>query len=103
MSYKSMLVHLDNDGRCALRIDIAARLALDFDAHLTGLYLLREPEIPNYARAEIGTELLEGRLREWQQRQTERMTAQFRERTAHAAVNGAEFRLDDDLPVQAIA
>lgn len=103
MSYKSMVVHLDNDGRCALRIDIAARLALDFDAHLTGLYLLREPEIPGYARAEAGIEFFEDRFREWQQRQIERMTAQFRERTAQAGANGAEFRLDDDLPVPAIA
>ena len=62
MSYKSMVVHLDNDRRCAERIDIAARLALDFDAHLAGLYLLRPPEIPSFARAEVDIGLLEGRL-----------------------------------------
>jgi nucleotide-binding universal stress UspA family protein len=103
MSYKSMVVHLDNDRRCAERIDIAARLALEFDAHLTGLYLLRQPEIPGYARAEVGTEYLEGRLREWQQAQIERMTAQFHERAAQAGVSGAEFRFDDRWPVDATA
>lgn len=103
MSYKSMLVHLDNDRRCAERIDIAARLALDFDARLTGLYLLRQPEVPSYVRAEIGTGFLEGQFREWQQRQIARMTAQFRERTAQAGVNGAEFRFDDKWPAEAMA
>jgi nucleotide-binding universal stress UspA family protein len=103
MSYKTMVVHLDNDRRCAERIDIAARLALDFDAHLTGLYLLRQPEVPSYVRAEIGTEFLEGRLREWHLRQIELMTAQFGERAAQAGVNGAEFRCDDSWPTEAIA
>jgi nucleotide-binding universal stress UspA family protein len=103
MSYKSMVVHLDNDRRCAERIDVAARLALDFDAHLTGLYLLRQPEVPSYVRAEIGTEFLEGRLQEWHLRQIELMTAQFGERTAQAGVNGAEFRCDDGWPTYAMA
>jgi nucleotide-binding universal stress UspA family protein len=103
MGYKSMLVNLDDDRRCAARIDIAARLAIDFEAHLTGLYLLEQPDVPNYVRAEIGTEYLDGQLRAWQQRQIERMTAQFRERTSRAGVAGAEFRLDDSMPSEAIA
>ncbi|MBK8738930.1 MAG: universal stress protein [Betaproteobacteria bacterium] len=103
MSFKTMVVHLDNDRRCAERIELAAKLALEFDAHLTGLFLMREPEIPNYARVEIGTEYLEGRLRDWQQRQIERMSAEFSQRTAQAGVTGAEFRFDDHWPVDAIA
>lgn len=103
MSYKSMVVHLDNDRRCSERVDIAARLALDFDAHLTGLYLLRPPEIPGYVRAEIGTEFLEGQLQQWQRNQIERMTAEFRDRTSLAGVSGAEFRFDDHWPEEAIA
>jgi len=103
MSYKSMLVHLDDDRRCGERIDIAARLALDFDARLTGLYLLRQPDVPSYVRAEIGTEFLAGQLQAWHQRQIEHMTAQFRERTAQAGVNGAEFRCDTQWPAEAIA
>jgi nucleotide-binding universal stress UspA family protein len=102
MSYKSLLVHLDNDGRCAERIDIAARLALDFDARLTGLYLLRQPEIPAYTRAEIGTEFLEQRRLAWQQSQIERMSAQFIDKTSRAGVSGAEFRSDDHWPEEAI-
>jgi nucleotide-binding universal stress UspA family protein len=103
MSYKSMIVHLDSDRRCADRIDIAARIALDFDAHLSGLYLLQQPEIPGYARAEIGTDFIEGQLREWQQKQIERMRTQFGERTARAGINGAEFRSSDEWPAEAMA
>lgn len=103
MSYKSMVVHLDNDRRCAERTAIAARLALEFESHLTGLFLMRQPEIPSYARAEIGTEFLEGRLRDWQQRQIERVSAQFSELTTQGGITGAEFRFDDHWPVDAIA
>lgn len=103
MTYKSMIVHLDNDRRCVDRIDIAARLALDFDAHLTGLYVLQQPHIPNYVRAEAGVEFIEGRLREWQVAQIERMTTQFGARTALAGVNSAEFRLSQQWPEDAIS
>jgi nucleotide-binding universal stress UspA family protein len=103
MSYKSLLVHLDNDRRCDKRIDIAAKLAIDFDARLAGLYLLQQPEIPGYARAEAGVEFLEERRRSWQQAQVEGMTAKFRDKTGRAGVNGAEFRFDDHWPEEAIA
>ncbi len=103
MSYKSMVVHLDNDRRCSDRVDIAARLALEFDARLAGLYLLRPPEIPSYVRAEIGAEILDGQLRQWRQKQVAEMTARFRDRTDRAGLSGAEFRFDDDWPEEAIA
>ena len=39
MCYKSLLVHLDDSERCAVRLALALDLAERFDAHLTGLYL----------------------------------------------------------------
>lgn len=36
MSYKTILVHADQSERCAQRIDLAARCALDHGAHLIG-------------------------------------------------------------------
>ncbi len=39
MSYKSLLVHLDDTDRCAVRVALALDLAERFDAHLVGLYL----------------------------------------------------------------
>lgn len=34
--YKTILVHVDATARCAARVDLAARLAVRFDAHLVG-------------------------------------------------------------------
>jgi nucleotide-binding universal stress UspA family protein len=39
MSYKTLLVHLDDLDRCAARLALALDLAGRFDAHLVGLYL----------------------------------------------------------------
>ncbi|SDD14816.1 universal stress protein [Paraburkholderia lycopersici] len=41
MCYKSLLVHLDDSERCAVRLALSLELAERFDAHLTGLYLPR--------------------------------------------------------------
>lgn len=37
MTYRSLLVHLDDSPRCAIRVDLAVALARRFDAHLVGL------------------------------------------------------------------
>ena len=37
MTYRSILVHLDESPRCAVRVDIAARLAREHGAHLLGV------------------------------------------------------------------
>lgn len=39
MDYKSLLVHLDDTERCAVRVALALDLADRFNAHLVGLYL----------------------------------------------------------------
>jgi nucleotide-binding universal stress UspA family protein len=39
MCYKTLLVHLDDSQRCAVRLALALDLACRFDAHLVGLYL----------------------------------------------------------------
>ena len=37
MPYRSLLVHLDDQEGCAARVNLAARLAMQWDAHLVGL------------------------------------------------------------------
>ena len=46
MAYRTIVVHIDNSARCVERIDVAARLARDFDAHLVGLYVAMFPHLP---------------------------------------------------------
>ncbi|WP_233837797.1 universal stress protein [Paraburkholderia sp. ZP32-5] len=42
MSYKTLLVHLDDSDRCQTRLALALDLARRWDAHLIGLYLVCE-------------------------------------------------------------
>lgn len=59
MTYKTILVHVDTDRRCPVRLEIAARLARRFDAHLVGLHAVSAFRLPAYAVAEAGTAILE--------------------------------------------
>ena len=58
MSYKSILVQLDDRKACAGRIAAAISLAQAHEAHLTGLYVAAEPTLPGSLRAEIPPEFL---------------------------------------------
>lgn len=54
MTYKTILLHLDEQPRCTERLQLAAALAARFDAHLVGLFALGAARIPSYALAEAG-------------------------------------------------
>ncbi|MBT5458765.1 MAG: universal stress protein, partial [Rhodospirillaceae bacterium] len=57
---KNILVHIDSSERCAERLGIAATLAKQHDAHLSGLYVIPEPFYPIYAEsAFVSAELIE--------------------------------------------
>jgi nucleotide-binding universal stress UspA family protein len=43
MALKDILVHLDTTPRCATRLEIAARLAMQHGAHLTGVHVIDIP------------------------------------------------------------
>ena len=46
MTYKSILLHVDETERCAVRMDIALKLAETFGAHVTALALTPSVPIP---------------------------------------------------------
>jgi nucleotide-binding universal stress UspA family protein len=54
VTYKTLLVHLDEQPRCTERLQLASTLAARFDAHLVGLFALGAARIPSYALAEAG-------------------------------------------------
>ncbi|RMD63658.1 MAG: universal stress protein [Alphaproteobacteria bacterium] len=58
MPYKNLLVHIDDSKSNAKRLEAAFSLALTHDAHLTGLYVAPDPELPSNLRAEVPPELL---------------------------------------------
>lgn len=59
MPYKTILVHVDNGKRSAVRLDIACRLAKLSDAHLIGLHALTVVRLPSYAMVEGGVQVRE--------------------------------------------
>jgi nucleotide-binding universal stress UspA family protein len=46
MTLKNLLVHIDDTPHCAHRLDVAAKLARDFGAHLSGIYVVPLPVVP---------------------------------------------------------
>lgn len=48
MSFKDILLHVDDTDACKKRIEAAAVLARAHDAHLTGLHVIPPPFVPTY-------------------------------------------------------
>ncbi len=58
MSYKNLLVQLDDRKSCEGRVAAAIVLAQAHSAHLTGLYVAADPVLPGSLRAEVPHEFL---------------------------------------------
>jgi nucleotide-binding universal stress UspA family protein len=97
MNFRTILVHLDESPRCAVRVDISARLAREHRAHLIGLApagVINLPArvvpsstgVPNYL------ELAQATLSE----RAAALVQDFRERTRVIGVESVEGRVDED-------
>jgi nucleotide-binding universal stress UspA family protein len=92
MGLKDLLVHVDNDPACSVRVDVAAALAARHDAHLTGLHPMGWPRMPGYVEAELPPAFLDEQRRQLEDlaRQAE---TRFQEATRRQGVRG-EWRVD---------
>jgi nucleotide-binding universal stress UspA family protein len=63
MPFRDLLVVVDHGRNCPARIDIAARLARSFDAHLTGLYVGTPPYMQPAVLAQFPVEVREMQTR----------------------------------------
>jgi nucleotide-binding universal stress UspA family protein len=100
MTYKTILVHLDEQPRCAERLQLAATLAARFDAHLVGLFALGAVRIPSYALAEAGP-----LVRDIEQRRRAEAASAAEQRFRGAERRGggkAEWRRSDDDATAAV-
>lgn len=79
MGFKNLLVQIDDGKASARRAQVAIALAQRFGAHLTGLSVVAEPEVPGYVLAQVP-------LGAW-----DAQVAQLRERAEAAAET---FRAD---------
>ena len=59
MPLANVLVHVGNGAQSSGRLDAAAIFAHNLQAHLTGLYVIPELEIPGVAYAYVGNEIIE--------------------------------------------
>jgi hypothetical protein len=59
MAYKDILVHVDNSASSPARLNASIRVAKEWGAKLTGLYVLSRPYLPAYAEAQISADILE--------------------------------------------
>ncbi|EME69348.1 universal stress protein UspA-like nucleotide-binding protein [Paramagnetospirillum caucaseum] len=57
MTYKDILVHVDDDPRARVRLDLAAGLAARFQAHLIALNVRDQVPLPSHLTAQFGGDL----------------------------------------------
>ncbi len=58
MALKDILVHVDSSNQSRVRLDAAISLASTHEAHLIAVYVLTQPRIPGYVRAQITEDVL---------------------------------------------
>lgn len=59
MKLKDLLVYVDHDPACEARVDLALALAVQHEAHLTGLHVMTWPRLPRFAQAELPPSFLD--------------------------------------------
>lgn len=78
MTFKNIVVYVDDSEQCEKRIELAAGLATRFKANLTGVYAVTPVRIPPYLTAQIGPEIFAGQ-KKMTQEATDEAESRFRE------------------------
>jgi len=100
MPFKTILVHLDDSGRCQSRLDAAIRLALDFRALLVGVYLVEGLDPTPSVAVLLPKDVLDRHLAERTEAQHEAEQL-FRRAAADAHVATSEWRAPAGAPLDA--
>lgn len=98
MSFKTILVHADDNPHCKQRLDVAIRFALDFGAKLVGIYLVPTAELTPFVAALLPADVVARRLRETGEAQARAETL-FRQATAAAGLTAIDWRAPSGKPV----
>lgn len=91
MTYKSILVHVDETKRCAARMDIAFELAQACGAHVTALALAPETPVPPSVEVSYGAELAAAHARAIRET-LDPVKAEFAQRAQRAGLASSEWR-----------
>lgn len=93
MNIKDILVYLDNDKDCAFRIQAAVQLSQFYNAHLTGLYVMRTMNVHPYPYTYLPASAFESFLADANEKKDEAREV-FTQKINANGVNG-EFRSSD--------
>jgi len=58
MEFKNILIHLDHSSGCRNRLEAAFDLARNFDAQITGLFVVPDYVVPSYVEAQISVDVI---------------------------------------------
>lgn len=101
MSYRNILVHVDDSKACPARIELAANIAAEHGAHLCGLYTAQPMYIPPYIAAEVGPDLYDVQRKAAKESAARAETA-FNEITGKAGIE-TEWRFGEGYPADVVA
>ena len=98
MTYRSVLVHVDNDATSQGRLDYAVRLARGFDAELVGIYLVPGTDLSPSSAAMLRPGVVARRLGEFGDAQH---AAEKAFRTTAAGIATVDWRAPAGAPIDA--
>jgi len=101
MVFKDIVVHQGEDMHSDRRLATGLALAKQFDAHLTGVYVLSYPNVPGFVQTELPSEIIEQRYNEIRAA-GEAKRAAFDAAAAREGVSG-EFRVMEGDLADAVA
>jgi len=102
MTYKTILVHVDETARCATRLDVAFELARAFGAHVAALALAPDISVPPSVEVAYGPELAAAHERAIRET-LDPAKSEFSQRARRAGVPATEWREARGDPVAAAA
>lgn len=98
---KDILVHVDSERTCEMRLEAAASFARRHEAHLVGLFPLELPDLPGYVTAQIGADAL-ARARTSYLEHAARAQRMFEEIAGRLGVR-CEWRQETGSPIDLLA
>lgn len=101
MPYKDILVHVDASKSCRNRIDLAVSLAGQQGAHLTGLFVATEPQVPEFVQTLMGQQVQEAQARF--QKEAQELARKLWEETTGKSGLSVEWRVVEGDPVDQLA
>jgi nucleotide-binding universal stress UspA family protein len=101
ITYKTLLVHVDDSDRCTRRVEAASRIALAFDARLVGVYLVPTAAMTPTVSALLPDTVVSQRIKETGDAQ-QRAEASFRAAATSTGLAAIEWRAPAGDPAHAI-